>query len=43
MLDAVLFEIVFDVASNVLTFSVRMEYLDPLTGFQFHPCNERLE
>ena len=33
MLDATLFKIVFDVTSNVLASSIRMEYLDPLTGF----------
>jgi len=43
VLDATLFEIVFDVTSNILASSVRMEYLDPLTGFQFCPCNKRLE
>jgi hypothetical protein len=40
VLDAVLFKVVFDVASEVLTSSIRTEYLDPLTGFQFRLCDE---
>jgi len=43
VLDAMLFEIVFDVTSDILASSIRMEYLDPLTSFQFCLCNKRLK